>query len=427
MLELTEEKLIEIVEGSVKTLLVDYQKKSKDEQEVIKDEVDRQLEDLKQQTITNQKTILESMHQRSDDDRKGGFKSLSQFANHVYRAGKSGFRNITPELVAWEKAAQEKAAGSPSMTEGDSEAGGYLIPDEFRQDLMIAVEQRNEILPRCMQIPMGATTVRIPYVNGFDESGGLVYGGIQWKWLDEEAQKTATKPKIGRITLTLKKIAGLAYASDELLEDSPQSMENILKNGFRDGLNFQLNNVCLRGTGAGQPLGILNAPCLVSVAKETGQAAATIQFENIVKMFARNADPGNAIWMTNQDTLPQLATMNLAIGTGGAPVWLPAGGAAERPYNTLLGRPLFFNKHCATLGTVGDIVLCDWSQYLIGQKAGQGAGGKFDTSIHIKFDYDQTCFRFVFRIDGHPWWVSALTPPQSSDTLSPFTAIATRS
>jgi len=373
--------------------------------------------------IETLRPILEHGDHPLDKDEKGGFGSLSDFACHVAKADKSSGRNISKQLNDW----LGKAASATSLVEGEDQYGGYLIPPEFRNELMIAVDQKNEILSRCTKVPMKSTMVKIPYVNGFDESGNLVYGGIQWKWLDELATKTETRPKFGRITLELKKIAGLAYASDEILEDSPMSMENILKNGFRDGLNFVLNAAFIRGTGAGMPLGVLNAPCLITVDAEAGQAADTLLFENIINMYARMFDVGNAVWMVNQNCLPQLAAMSLAVGTGGAPVWLPAGGVSGAPYDTLMGKPLIWTKHCSTLGNVGDIILADWSQYLVGQKSGQSETGKFDTSIHLKFDADQTCFRFVFRIDGQPWWPTYFTPPQAtSDTMSPFIALEAR-
>jgi len=143
-------------------------------------------------------------------------------------------------------------------------------------------------------------------------------------------------------------------------------------------------------------------------------------------MYARAWEKGNLIWLANDDTFPQLSTMTLDVGSGGVQVWMPAGGASGKPYNTLMGKPLFFNKHCSTVGDVGDILLCDWSQYLVGKKAGYGSAGKFETSIHFKFDADQTCFRFVFRIDGQPWWPVALTPPQATNTMSPFIALEAR-
>ncbi|MFH1572378.1 MAG: phage major capsid protein [Acidobacteriota bacterium] len=146
-----------------------------------------------------------------------------------------------------------------------------------------------------------------------------------------------------------------------------------------------------------------------------------------MKMYSRNSNPGNAVWLANENTLPQLASMALNVGTGGVPVFLPANGAAGLPYNTLFGRPLIFNKHCSTLGAVGDLIFCDLSQYLVGMKSGQGPAGKFDSSIHLKFDADQTAFRFVFRVDGQPWWPSSLTPPQATTaTISPFVSIAAR-
>jgi HK97 family phage major capsid protein len=413
------EKVSDIVVRSVQPLL----DKHGEALDTIKDEVDAKIKEIAGD-VSALRPQIEVGDETVDKDPKGGFGCLSDFAAHVAKADKSNGRFISKQLGDW----SAKAASSTSLVEGEDQYGGYLIPPEFRQDLMLAVNQMNEIMPRCTQVPMRSTMVKIPFVNGFDESGGLVYGGIQWKWLDELATKTETRPKFGRISLELKKMAGLAYASDEILEDSPMSMENILRNGFRDGLNFNLNKAFIRGTGAGQPLGILNAPCKVAVAKETGQVAATIVFENIVKMYARMFDVSNAVWLANQNCLPQLAAMSLSVGTGGVPVWLPANSVSGAPYDTLMGKPLIWSKHCSTLGTEGDIVFADWSQYLVGQKAGQGADGKYDTSIHLKFDADQTCFRFVFRIDGQPWWPSALTPPQAtSDTISPFITLATRS
>jgi len=406
-----------VFDESVKPV-IDNQKAAMDE---IRSDIDGKIAEVAG-TVDDLRPKITVGEDLFNEDQKGGFKTLSQFAQHVARADKSQGRNITPELERW-----EKAASASGLVEGEDQYGGYLIPPEFRNQLMQAITEMNEIMPRCTSIPMASTTVKIPYLNAFDESGGLVYGGIKWYWLDELAQKQETRPKFGRISLELKKIAGLAYASDEVLEDSPISMENILRNGFRDGLNFTMNNVLLRGTGAGQPLGILNAPCLVTQTAETGQAAATILFENIINMYTRIFDLSRAIWVINPSCLPQLASMSLNVGTGGSPVWLPANGISGRPYDTLMGKPIVWSKHASTLGTVGDIILCDWSQYLIGQKAG-GAGVQYDTSIHLKFDYDQTCFRFVFRIDGQPWWPTYYTPPQATTlTQSPFVVLATRS
>jgi len=355
-----------------------------------------------------------------DKDPKGGFKTLSEFGKEVWSAGRG---NLSKTMQSW----VAKAAGTPSQNISDNEAGAYLIPPEWNAELMKPITQEDLAFSRTRKVYLQRNTIEMPYVNGFDESSGKVYGNVQVTWMDEEEQHTAGSLKFGKMRLNLKKLGLLAYVTDEIIQDSPSSMEVILRDSFRDALTYELNDKLLRGTGAGQPQGILNAPAIVTVSAESGQLATTILFENILKMYARISDRSRAIWMANPNTLPQLATMSLAVGTGGIPVFMPANGAAGRPFDTLFGLPIVWNKHCSTLGTVGDIILVDWSQYYVALKAGN-EGGNYSSSVHLKFDYDQTAFKFVFRIDGQCAWKSAITPPQAtSDTISPIVVLATRS
>jgi HK97 family phage major capsid protein len=188
---------------------------------------------------------------------------------------------------------------------------------------------------------------------------------------------------------------------------------------------FLIDDAIINGTGAGMPLGLLNAGCLVSVTKETGQKAATVVFENVVKMYSRMFPQSlqNASWYINQNIQPQLFSMSMAVGTGGVPVYMPAGGVSGQPYGTLFGRPVIPIEQAATLGTVGDIIFADLGGYILAEKGGIQS----DMSIHVQFLYDESIFRFVLRLDGQPERASALTPYKGSDTLSHFVALQTRS
>jgi len=401
----------------------------------LREEIGKSIESLQLQVDARVKELTETvtaprieMHENFDDDLKGGFKCLTQLCQQVWKAEKNPRAEMPAELKKWTShvEARQKAAGS-GLQEGDNEYGGVLIPPEYKNDLLLAIQHKNIAMGLCTPVPMGSNIVEIPFVNGFDESGGLVWGGIQWLWTDELGQYSETRPKLGRIQMKLKKLIGLAYASEEVLQDSPQSMEGILRQCFASGLNVQLSKVLLRGTGVGQPMGILNAPCKVAQAAETGQAAGTIVYENVLKMFARISDMANCVWMANPDCLPQLATMSLAVGTGVIAVFMPAGGASGKPYDTLFGRQIIWSDQCSTCGTEGDIVLGDWSQYLLGTKGGAESGVRMDSSIHLKFDFAQVAFRWSMRLDGQPWWATYYTPPNSSVTRSPFVTLATRS
>jgi HK97 family phage major capsid protein len=87
------------------------------------------------------------------------------------------------------------------------------------------------------------------------------------------------------------------------------------------------------------------------------------------------------------------------------------------------GAPVVEIEQCETLGTVGDIILADWSQYVT---ADQGDINEA-MSIHVNFIYDQDTFRFIYYFDGQPRWSSALTPFKGSNSVSPFVVLATRS
>jgi len=390
-------------------------------------------EDIKEQIkgavqdVINDKTGLKKLIGEGDEHEKGtdpkaGFMNFAEFALAVKDADISHRQIYDKRLSNLKTKAMDS---TNSVNETDAEVGGYLIPEEFRNQLLEFAVQKSGILNLAMAIPMATNAVNIPYIHGMDRSGGTVHGGIEFKWLDEEAQKTESRPRFGKIQLRLKKVAGLVFASDELLEDSPVTLEPLLTRMFSDALAWQLDEVFINGSGAGRPLGILNAPCLITVDKETGQRADTLLFENIIKMYARMWDKSNAQWFVNDNTFTQLATLSLAVGTGGIPVWMPAGGASGKPYDTLMGKPMLWTEHMKKLGDKGDIAFCDWSQYLVGQKS--GGTMQFASSIHLRFDYDQTAFRFVFRIDGQPWWPTAATPLYAtSDTLSPFVTLAER-
>lgn len=311
------------------------------------------------------------------------------------------------------------------MAEGEDAQGGYLVPTEFRAQLLNDMLEAGQLVNRAQAIPMASNTIKIPSINDTSHASS-VHGGIILYRPGEAATKTASKPAFGQVQLTLHKLVGLIYASDELMEDSPISIQPLLSRLFSEAFAFQQDEDLVNGTGANQPMGILNAPALVTVAKETGQAATTIVSENIDKMWARMR-PGshrNAVWVANIDTWPQLAKLSRTVGTGGSTAGLVQ-KLPDSPANGIYGRPLILTEHCQTLGTKGDIFLADWTQYLLGRKAGASAI-QTASSIHLRFNYDEVAFRFVLRYDGQPWRTAPLTPKHGSNTLSSFVTLAAR-
>lgn len=358
----------------------------------------------------------------------GGYDSFSAFAKDVYLADLTG-AEPSPRFTKWLTDIREtnkilKTVGATSLEVGDPEQGGYLTPAEFANKTLVKGFENSNFINRCTKIPMKINQVGIPFIKDFDHTT-YVHGNMRAYWLDELDAKTPSKPKFGKVTLRLNKLAVLVYASDEILEDSVISLEPLLKDGAADAIGWKVDEAIIRGTGAGQPLGVIGGPSTVPQAKETGQLAGTVRYQNVLEMYSRLYPKcfKKAVWVANLNAFPQLASMAIPVGTGGSAAYLPANGLSGLPYNTLMGKEIIWTEQASSVGTTGDLMLADFSQYLIGQKS--GAGIKFAKSIHLKFDYDQTAFRFVMRLDGQPWWPSLFTQKRG-DTLGPFVTLNTR-
>jgi HK97 family phage major capsid protein len=303
--------------------------------------------------------------------------------------------------------------------------GGFLVQQDFANEILARAYETGVLASRVrrMSISSNSNGMKIPAVDEVSRANGSRWGGIQAYWEGEADAYTASKPKFKMMELVLKKLTGLYYATDEVLADA-SVLESVVSQGFAEEFGFKLDDAILNGDGAGKPLGILSSPSLVTVAKEGSQVAATINVNNLAKMRSRlyGRSRQNAIWLMNQDIEPQLLTLSISVGNNAFPVYLQGGTVAGEQYDTLFGRPTFPVEQCATLGTVGDILLVDPSQYLLIDKGQMQRA----VSVHVRFLHDEQVFKFTYRVDGQPIWSSALTPFKGSNTQSPFVALATR-
>jgi len=316
------------------------------------------------------------------------------------------------------------------VNEGVGTEGGFLVPPDFRARLTELVMGEDSLLARTDQQTASGNTWTAPA----DEATPWGTSGIQAYWDGEGDQLTASKPAFNQLSLRLNRLTALVKVSDEMLEDAP-GLESYLMSKAPAVINFKVNHALINGTGAGQPLGILKAPCLVTVAKETSQANYTVRAKNIMDMWARLYAPyrAGAVWLINQDLEAALPFMGALVTTpdgttaaGGAGlVYMPPGGLSGAQYGTILGRPVIPTEACSSIGVLGDVILAALPQYLTVTKA--GASIRTDISMHLYFDYALMAFRFIFRLAGQPWLSAPIARASGSNTLSSFVTLAARS
>jgi HK97 family phage major capsid protein len=360
---------------------------------------------------------------RSQQDPRRGFIDLGEFCALVFASG-------LPNGTIDERLSRLRLeAAATGMSQGVGADAGIAVPPQFRQEIWQGMQKQvDNLLEMTDQYPVTGESLTLRANAETNRTTGSRYGGIRGYWLAEAAQMTASSPKLRQLKLEPQELAVLVYVTDRLLRNAP-ALTEFVRRAASEEILFLINDAILNGGGVGKPLGVNKSGGLVTVAAEPGQAAQTIVLENINNMWTRmfaGARPGS-VWLINQDVEPQLESLSAVVGTGGFPVYLPAGAAGptitEAPNARLKGRPVLPVEYCETLGTQGDIMLVNLNYYATGIQGTM----RDDMSIHLRFDYNETAFRFLFAMDGQPWLNAPLTPFHGTNTLSPFVALATRS
>lgn len=362
------------------------------------------------------------------------FKDHREFLFSVLKAYMNPHKEFDPRLIDYYapnfelKAAGgtiKKAVGSDEARSISDPAGGFLWAPTFQPDLLKIDPESDPIGGKTRNIPMASPIVKIPARVDKNHTTSVT-GGLTVTRKPETVAAASSQMQFEQVVMEAHDLFGLSYASETLLQDSPISFAALISAGFSDQFTSHLIKERLYGSGVGEFLGVLtaldasNLGPTISIAKETGQAANTINYENIVNMRAQCWGYDKAVWIANHDTSPQLAVLKLIIGTSGTAMYQPS--LVEGRPDMLHGRPIIFSEYAKTLGTQGDIGIYNWGEYLEGLYQPMAN----EESIHVRFVNHERAFKFWMRNAGQPWWKSALTPVYSSKKLSPFVVLDTR-
>lgn len=385
------------------------------------------IEELKNK-LENIDKVLAKMKEGEEKGEKTKpiYASIGHQLKDVITVGMPGLSG-TEKVQAMERLQKVQAAASGANETVTSE-GGFLVGTDQATMLDRNAIATGLLSAKCFNVPCsaGSNSLELTLLDESSRANGSRFGGIQVYMKAEADTVTATKPKFRQAEWKLKDCMGIMYLTNDLIRDASQ-LTALVNKWFPMEFGFKVDDQIVNGVGAGQALGIVNSPCTVSQAVETGQGTRAsntnkVIYENIIKMYSRllSSSDSAAVWYINRELLPSIMMMTIPVGTGGAPVFLPPNGAAGQPYMTLLNKPIIPIEQCQAPGTVGDIILADLNEYLLLTKGGIESAA----SIHVRFLYDEMTLRWVYRFDGQPLRNKPLTPYKGSNTLSPFVTLA---
>lgn len=349
-----------------------------------------------------------------EDHREGpdGWKSFGEFLLSVKAASSTGRRDTRLKYFENDTPESERK----DLSESVGSAGGFLVPTEFRPELMQAVQELSIIRPRAMVIPMARRSIEVPALK---QSGTIAgqphwFGGMLAYWESEAAQLQETEPAFRYITLTAHELTAVTHASNNLLSDSAISLSALLTGprGFPGVVAWKEDYAFLRGSGVGEPLGIVNAPATIAVSRTT---PGTVVFDDLVKMEEKLLPSANAIWIASISLKSTLMLMHGPTDTDYAGTYL-WGSAKDGAPDQLLGRPIIFTEKLPAKGTSGDIILVDPSHYYIGDRQST----TIDSTDQVRWLRNQTSWKVTHRVDGQPWMDTFFTLADGTSTVSPF-------
>jgi HK97 family phage major capsid protein len=408
---------------SVKSLFTDNEQEPEKEPDTTKEvkmtdeikapEVKQELPDFE---ALIKSAVAEAVKAAQEPQVKAGVEVVEDEADKALRENPFKPNEFFKAVAMWDRGYRDKRL-FPLKASGLNEAipseGGFLVTPDIANGIYENMWSVGNVLSRFSPITVSGNGLTIRAVDETSRADGSRMGGVRGYWLNEAADKTASKPTFRNIDLKLKKVAALVYATDELLDDT-QALEGWITRNVPDELRFQVEASIINGLGVASPLGILQSGCLISATRADANLVAD---EDISGMWSRRyLGPQDYVWFVNATVMPQLYAMSV----GNSPVYVPPGGFSASPYGSLFGRPVIETEYNPYLGTVGDILLASPSQYALITKGGVQSA----SSIHVKFVEDETAFRFVFRVDGEPIWASAVTAYDGTNTVSPFVALA---
>lgn len=304
------------------------------------------------------------------------------------------------------------------LGEGSGPAGGYLVPQEFSQNLMQIAAMQNAVYSRVQHVPVSRESGTYPALDQYftpTAGTGQTYGagGIDTFKVKPGAAFTETEPSFTMLNWRVNKLGGITEVESELIEDSPFAIEALLRGLFGVAIAAKNERNILRGSGVAEPLGILNSAANIGITEAT---ADSFTWTDVTKMYSRfKPISGQPVWIIHPSVWPKIMTM--ANGTDA--VWQANLGGG--PTNVLNGYPIIVSEHLPQLGTTGAVLLADLSSYVMFERAGLSIA----YSDQVGFKNDLGVWRFRVRNDGKPWLMGPITlaDPQGSYTVSPFISL----
>ena len=293
---------------------------------------------------------------------------------------KKGRASDAYKKAFWNGMRSKYASVSNVLSEGTDSEGGYLVPDEYENTLVQALEGENVIRGRSHVITTSNGTHKIPVVASKGEAS----------WIDENGAYPEDDDTFAQVNIDAHKVGTIIKVSEELLNDSAFNLESYFAQEFGRRIGTKEEEAFINGNGSSKPTGILTSA-------EVGVTTAsdkTITADEIIDLFysLKGSYRRNAVWVLNDSTVKVIRKLK---DENGQYIWQPA--LKDGDHDTLLGRPILTTGAMPEIAAdAKPVIFGDLSYYWIGDRQGV----TFKRLNERYADMGQVGFLASKRVDG---------------------------
>jgi HK97 family phage major capsid protein len=379
--------------------------------------------DLLKQIATD--PVAEHPVQSQPDKPEAKFGSMAEYIRSAAKGLRSEGRVWDQRLKRFKPQTDEddEMAGrgeGKALSGATAATGGVLIPEDQRAEIMalaapLSVVRRQN--PTIIRTNRRQISFRLLDQTGASTgSTSNFFGGIQVYWREEAQQAALSNPTWRKTTMTMHELIGYTEIPNELLDDADISLSDWLSGqmGFAGAIAYAEDYNFLRGDGVGKPQGIVDAPATKLVSRAI---SSQINYADLVNMMVGFYGQ-RPVWVATHLAKANLMLMAGPTATNYAGSYLWGDASAGVP-DRLLGVPIFFTDKLPAVGSKGDIMLCDFSYYVIGDRQTI----TLDSDTSHKFRTHETALKMITRFDGQPWLTQPIKLNDGTTTVSPFVAL----
>ncbi|MDV5977893.1 phage major capsid protein [Streptococcus canis] len=330
---------------------------SRDDKGTISEADSKKYEAMEQEVVDLGKEIdrLERQERLDKELSKATSTAILSQPTQGQEDGKTGTATSVYNQTFWKNVRQKNFFDvENTLNIGQDGQGGYLVPDEYENRLIKALEEENILRKLATIIKTSNGERKIPVVTGHGTAA----------WMDENGAYPESEETFGQVTLGAYKVGTAIKISEELIHDSVFDVESYMAEEFARRIGSKEEEAFLIGDGSGKPTGVFH-----TVTEGVTTAGNTITFDDVMDLYHSLKSPyrKNAVWILNDSTVKALRKLK---DNNGNYIWQPSVQAGVP--DMILNRPYYTSSYAPEIAS-GQKVLAfgDFSYYWISDRQGR--------------------------------------------------------